>query len=58
MNAKNVKKRSLKAINESMKKFANVYQFCHGDTNNFVVLLRKGLYPHEYMDSWQRFNEI
>ena len=21
------------------------------------MLLRKGVYPHEYMDSWERFNE-
>ena len=24
---------------------------------NFVLLLRKGVYPYEYMDSWERFNE-
>ena len=23
----------------------------------FVLLLRKGVYPYEYMDSWERFNE-
>ena len=23
----------------------------------FVFLLRKGVYPYEYMDSWERFNE-
>ena len=22
-----------------------------------VLLLRKGVYPYEYMDSWERFNE-
>ena len=22
------------------------------------MLLRKGVYPYEYMDSWERFNEI
>ena len=22
-----------------------------------VMLLRKGVYPYEYMDSWERFNE-
>ena len=25
---------------------------------NFFLLLRKGVYPYEYMDSWQRFDEI
>ena len=31
-------------------------QFCNGDINKFVLLLRKGLYPYENMDSWERFN--
>ena len=25
--------------------------------NKFVLMLRKGVYPYEYMDSWERFNE-
>ena len=57
MTAKNVKKRSLKPINELIKKFPNVYQFCNEDINKFVLLLRKGVYPYEYMDSWEKFNE-
>ena len=57
MNAKNVKKRSLKPINELIKKFSNVYQFCNGDTHKFVLLLRKSVYPYEYMDSWERLDE-
>ena len=27
------------------------------DINKFILLLRKGVYPYEYMDSWERFNE-
>ena len=34
-----------------------MYKFCNGDLNKFVLLLRKGVYPYEYMDSWERFNE-
>ena len=34
-----------------------MYQLCNGDLNKFVLLLRKGVYPYEYMDSWERFNE-
>ena len=34
-----------------------MYQFCNGDLNKFVLLLRKGVYPYEYIDSWERFNE-
>ena len=33
------------------------YQFCDADLNKFVLLLRKGVYPYEYIDSWERFNE-
>ena len=34
-----------------------MYQFCNRDLKKFVFLLRKGLYPYEYMDSWERFDE-
>ena len=34
-----------------------MYQFCNGDINKFVLLLRKGIYPYEHMDSCERFNE-
>ena len=27
------------------------------DTNKFILLLRKGVYPYEYMDDWEKFNE-
>ena len=27
------------------------------DINKFTLLLRKGFYPYEYMDSWERFDE-
>ena len=56
MNAKDVKK-IVKATNELIKKFPNVYQFCNEDITKFVLLLRKGVYPYEYMDSWKRFDE-
>ena len=42
---KECKKGSLKSINELIKKFPNVYQFCNEDINKFVLLLRKGVYP-------------
>ena len=45
-------------INESSKKFSNTYKFCDGDINKFIILLRKGVYPLEYMDSQDKFNEI
>ena len=42
---------------ELIQRFANTYEFCNGDFNKFILLLRKGVYPYEYMDSWQRFYE-
>ena len=39
-------------INELKEKFPSIYQFCDGDLNKFVLLLRKGVYPNEYVDSW------
>ena len=42
---------------ELMKRFANIYEFCNGDPNKFILLLRKGVYPYEYMDNWERFDE-
>ena len=50
-------KKCTKLINEAFKNFLITYQFCNGDLNKFVLLLRKGVYPYEYMDSWERFNE-
>ena len=40
-----------------IEKFHNVYQLCNKDLNKFALLLRKGVYPYEYMDSWKRFKE-
>ena len=42
---------------ELIKSFKNTYSFCNNDLNKFILLLRKGVYPYEYMDSWERFNE-
>ena len=41
-----------------IKKFKNTYSFCNNDLNKFVLLLRKGVYPYEYADTWERFSEI
>ena len=41
-----------------IKKFKNTYSFCNNDLNKFALLLRKGVYPYEYADTWERFNEI
>ena len=47
---------SNKSADALKEKFPNTYQLCNEDLNKFI-LLRKGVYPYEYMDSWERFNE-
>ena len=42
---------------ELIQRFTNTYEFSNEDLNKFILLLRKGVYPYEYMDSWQRFDE-
>ena len=42
---------------ELIKRFANIYEFCNGDLNKFILLLRKGVYPYEYMDNSEKFDE-
>ena len=52
------KKNYEKVINKKqIKRFANIYEFCNGDINKFILLLRKDVYPYEYMDSLERFDE-
>ena len=36
-----------KSVNDLIEKFPRTYKFC----------IRRSVYPYEYMDSWERFNE-
>ena len=42
---------------ELIKRFSNIYKSCVEGINKFILLLRKGVYSYEYMDSWERFDE-
>ena len=35
---------------ELRERFENTYKFCDNDLNKFIMLLRKGVYPYEYID--------
>ena len=39
------------------KKFANKYKFANHDINKFIFLLRKAVYPYEYIDNWEKFKK-
>ena len=55
----NLPERKINKIDSDVliKRFYNPYQLSDNDINKFKLLLRKGVYPYEYMDSWKRFNE-
>ena len=45
-------------IDEELKnRFKNIFKFSDNDINKFLLLLRKVVYPYEYMDDWEKFNE-
>ena len=45
-------------LDEKLKEqFFNTYKFTNHDNNKFILLLQKGVYPYEYMNDWEKFNE-
>ena len=46
-----------KTSRRSNQKFPSVYQFCQGDLNKFILLLRKGVSPYEDRDNSEKFDE-
>ena len=49
--------KSCKLVDALKDKFSNTYRLYNDNINKFILLLRKGVYPYEYMDSWKRFDE-
>ena len=45
-------------LDEKLKKqFKNTFKYSNNDINKFILWLRKGVYPFECMDEWEKFNE-
>ena len=52
------KKNYMRDFNKDlMKRFASTHGFCNEDINKFILILRKAVFPNEYMNSWERLNE-
>ena len=48
----------LEKLEEKFKKrFKNIFKFSNNHINKFVLLLRKSVYPYEYIDEWKKFDE-
>ena len=35
----------------------NTFTFSNNDINQLILLLRKGIYPYEFMDDWEKFSK-
>ena len=55
---KECKKSYSRLTNESIRSFQALHKFCNCDLNKIFLMLRKSIYPYEYIDSWKRFDEI
>ena len=44
-------------FHEKLKEVFNTYKFSNHENKKFILLLRKGVYPYEYMDDRERFDE-
>ena len=48
-----------KDLNKDLvNRFASTYELCDGDINKFILLLRKVVYPYEYVNTWKRFDKV
>ena len=57
MECKRCETRKIKDIDDGVLKNNHNYTSRYWDCENFCLLIRRGVYPCEYMDSWKKFEE-
>ena len=51
-------KDNLNKLDEKLEtRFKNTCKFSNNDIKKFILLLRKSIYLHEYMDKWEKISE-
>ena len=53
----NCKAISYKPLQPLINNFSNTYRLPNNNNDKLLLLLRKGIYPYEYLDDWNKFNE-
>ena len=54
---KTCKSHESQLVRDLINKFLSTYKLYNESTPKVILLLKKGVYPYEYMDSMDRFNE-
>ena len=55
---KTVNTRKSQYLYELAKRLPSTFKLCNKNADQFVSLLKKGIYPYKYMDSMDKFDEI
>ena len=50
-------KRSKQSIQSLKNNFPSTFCLINGNIDKFILLLKKGVYPYEYMNDWKKFEE-
>ena len=51
------KEYSNKIYEESQNRFKNTFKFSNNNINKFILLLKKSVFPYEYIDELDKLNE-